>query len=186
MAIMMLSPATLTPTCKTETLDCSSGLFPGLLVVTGPVGRYKARDPWAIPGPGPCATQTMGCASERRCGPSLQAGQDDSDGPPCCRRHPVWSGMYLSAAASWQYVQWDAPVTVTVLPGSAPPILRRTARAGSAVCAHGHSDSTGGPARPGPRPRKDDGLFTESLCQVQAVRSPVHTVHYRAVSESRP
>ena len=103
MAIMMRSPATLTPTCKTETLGCSRGLFPGLWVVTWPVGRYRARDPWAIPGPGPCATQTTGCASERRCGPSLQAGQGDLDGPPGCRRrHPVWNGMYLSAAASWQ------------------------------------------------------------------------------------
>ena len=97
MAIMMHSPATLTPTCKTETLGCSRGLFPGLWFVTWPVGRYRARDPWAIFGPGPCATQTTGCASERRCGPSLQAGQGDSDGPPRagCRRHPVWNGMYL-------------------------------------------------------------------------------------------
>jgi hypothetical protein len=145
MAIMMHSPATLTPTCKTETLGCSRGLFPGLWVVTWPVGRYRARDPWAIPGPGPCATQTTGCASERRCGPSLQAGQGDSDGPPRagCRRHPVWNGMYLRAAASWQCVLWDAPVAATVSPGSAPPILRRTARTGSAVCAHGHRDRTG-------------------------------------------
>ncbi len=36
------------------------------------MGRYRARgplnrarDPWAIPGPGPGATQTTGCASER-------------------------------------------------------------------------------------------------------------------------
>ena len=145
MAIMMHSPATLTPTCKTETLGCSRGLFPGLWVVTWPVGRYRARDPWAIPGPGPCATQTTGCASERRCGPSLQAGQGDSDGPPRagCRRHPVWNGMYLRAAASWQCVLWDAPVAATVSPGSAPPNLRWTARTGSAVCAHGHRDRTG-------------------------------------------
>jgi hypothetical protein len=122
MAIMMHSPATLTPTCKTETLGCSRGLFPGLWVVTWPVGRYRARDPWAIPGPGPCATQTTGCASERRCGPSLQARQGDSDGPPGCRRHPVWNGMYLSSAASWQCAWWDAPVAAAVLPGSAPPI----------------------------------------------------------------
>jgi hypothetical protein len=144
MAIMMHSPATLTPTCKTETLGCSRGLFPGLWVVTWPVGRYRARDPWAIPGPGPCATQTTGCASERRCGPSLQAGQGDSDGPPRagCRRHPVWNGMYLRAAASWQCVLWDAPVAATVSPGSAPPILSRTARAGSAACEHGHRDRT--------------------------------------------
>ena len=136
---------TLTPTCKTETLGYSSGLFQGLWarVVTWPVGRYGASDPWAIPGPGPCATQTTGCASERRChgGPSLrlQAGQGDLDGPPGCRRHPVWNGMYLSAAASWQCALWDAPVAVTVSPGSAPrtppPILRRTARAGCVVCA---------------------------------------------------
>jgi hypothetical protein len=51
--------------------------------------------------------------------------------------------MYLRAAASWQCVRWDAPVAATVSPGSAPPILRRTARAGSAVCAHGHRDRTG-------------------------------------------
>ena len=156
MAIMMHSPATLTPTCKTETLGCSRGLFPGLWVVTWPVGRYRARDPWAIPGPGPCATQTTGCASERRCGPSLQAGQGDSDGPPRagCRRHPVWNGMYLRAAASWQCVLWDAPVAATVSPGSAPPILRRTARTGSAVCAHGHRDRTGHHDNPPPRRAK--------------------------------
>ncbi len=45
MAIMMRSPAPLTPTCKTETLGCSSGLFPGPWVVSGPVGRYRARGP---------------------------------------------------------------------------------------------------------------------------------------------
>jgi hypothetical protein len=36
--------------------------------------------------------------------------------------------MYLSAAASWQCARRDAPVAATVSPGSAPPILRRTAR----------------------------------------------------------
>ncbi len=82
-----------------------------------------------------------GCASERRCGPSLQAGQGDSDGPPCCRRHPAWSGIYLSATASWQCARWDAPVAVTVSPGSSPPILRRIASAG-ALCARGHRDRT--------------------------------------------
>jgi hypothetical protein len=44
MAIMMRSPAPLTPTCKTETLGCSRGLLPGLWVVTWPVGRYRASD----------------------------------------------------------------------------------------------------------------------------------------------
>jgi hypothetical protein len=113
--------------------------------------------------------------------------------------------MNLSAAASWQCVRWDTPVAVTVLPGSAPPILRLIARTGSAVCLHGHRDCTchhdntpPPPSQvearlstvvrirptvrlgPGPRPRKDDGLFTESRCRVQAARSSVHTVHYRA------
>jgi hypothetical protein len=106
MTIIMRSPAPLTPTCKTDTLGCSRGLFSGLWVVTGPVCRYRTRDRWAIPGPGPGATQTTGCASERRCGPSLQAGQGDSDGPPGCRRHPVWNGMYLSETASWQCARW--------------------------------------------------------------------------------
>ncbi len=74
-------------------------------VCTGTNNTFlNIRDLWAIPGPGMGATQTTGCASERCCGPSLQAGQGDSDGPPCCRRHPVWSGMYLSAITLWQ---WD-------------------------------------------------------------------------------
>ena len=117
---------------KAETLGCSRGLFPGpsRCVVTGPVavGRYSARDLWAVPGPGPGATQTTWCERRsRRC--PLQAGQGDSDGPPCCRRH-------LSAAAAWQCGRRDAAVAATVSPGSAPPILRRgrTTHAGNDVC----------------------------------------------------
>ena len=108
------------------------------------VCRYRARDLWAVPGPGPGATQTTWCERRsRRC--PLQAGQGDSDGPPCCRRR------HLSAAAAWQCGRRDAAVAATVSPGSAPPILRRgrTTHAGNDVCV-------------GTGTVKDDELYTKS------------------------